>query len=350
MKLSQFKFKLPEELIAQEADPFRDGCRMLVLHRTTGKIEHKMFNDLLSYFNEDDVFLFNDSKVLPARLYGNKERTGARIEVFLRRELNEDDRLWDVTVDPARKIRIGNKLYFGEDDSLVAEVIDNTTSRGRTLRFLYDGSHEDFKAELYALGAAPLPSYIKREATAEDLEDFQCVYAKNEGATTAPATGLHFSRITMKKMEIMGIVPAFLTLHCGQSNFSKTDVEDLTKHKMDSEEMHINEECCRIVNKAKDEGRQVLAVGTTVQRAIESACDTLHHIKPYDGWTNKFIFPQYDFNIASCMLANFYTPESTLLMLVAAFGGYDNTMAAYKAAVKEEYQFGVYGDVMLIVD
>jgi len=350
MKLSQFKFKLPEELIAQEADPFRDGCRMLVLHRTTGEIEHKMFSDLLSYFNEHDVFLFNDSKVLPARLYGNKERTGARIEVFLRRELNEEDRLWDVTVDPARKIRIGNKLYFGEDDSLVAEVIDNTTSRGRTLRFLYDGSHEEFKNDLYALGAAPLPAYIKREATKDDLEQFQCVFAQNEGATTAPATGLHFSRITMKKMEIMGIQPAFLTLHCGQSNFNKTDVEDLTKHKMDSEEMHINEECCRIVNKAKDEGRQVLAVGTTVQRAVETACDTLHHIKPYDGWTNKFIFPQYNFNIATSMLANFYTSESTLLMLAAAYGGYDNTMAAYKAAVKEGYQFGVYGDVMLMID
>lgn len=350
MKLSQFKFKLPEEQISQEADPFRDGCRMLVLHRTTGQIEHKMFNDLLSYYKEGDVFLFNDSKVMPARLFGNKERTGARIEVFLRRELNKDDRLWDVTVDPARKIRIGNKLYFGEDDSLVAEVIDNTTSRGRTLRFLYDGSHEEFKNDLYALGSAPLPAYIKREATAQDLEDFQCLFAKNEGATTAPATGMHFSKITMKKMEIEGINPAFLTLHCGQSNFNKTDVEDLTKHKMDSEEMHITRECCDIVNKAKDTGHQVLAVGTTVQRAIETACDTQHHIKPFDGWTNKFIFPQYDFNIATSMLANFYTPESTLLMLVAAYGGYDNTMAAYKTAVKEGYQFGVYGDVMLIID
>ena len=350
MKLSNFKFKLPEELIAQEADPFRDGCRMLVLHRTTGKVEHKMFNDLLSYFGDGDVFIFNDTKVMPAKLYGNKERTGARIEVFLRRELNKEDRLWDVTVDPARKIRIGNKLYFGEDDSLVAEVIDNTTSRGRTLRFLYDGTHEEFKKDLYALGSAPLPYYIKRDATTEDLEDFQCVFAKNEGATTAPATGLHFSRITLKKMEILGINPAFITLHCGQSNFNKTDVEDLTKHKMDSEEMYINEECCEIVNKAKDTNKQVLAVGTTVQRAIESACDTLHHIKPFEGWTNKFIFPQYNFSIATAMLANFYMPESTLLMLTAAFGGFDETMAAYQTAVKEGYKFGIYGDTMLIVD
>lgn len=350
MKLSQFKFKLPEELISQEADPFRDGCRMLVLHRKSGKIEHKMFSDLLGFFGEGDVFLFNDSKVLPARLFGNKERTGARIEVFLRRELNEDDRLWDVTVDPARKIRIGNKLYFGEDDSLVAEVIDNTTSRGRTLRFLYDGTHDEFKRDLYALGSAPLPAYIQREATPDDLEDFQCVFAKNEGATTAPATGLHFSRITMKKMEILGIESAFLTLHCGQGNFNKTDVEDLTKHKMDSEEIHINQECCDIVNKATDTGRQILAVGTTVQRAVESVCDTLHHIRPYDGWTNKFIFPPYDFNIATSMLANFYTPESTLMMLAAAFGGYDETMEAYKVAIKEGYKFGIYGDVMLVVD
>ena len=350
MKLSQFKFKLPEDLIAQQPDPFRDGCRMMVLHRKSGKVEHKMFNDLLSYFNEHDVFVFNDSQVIPAHLHGNKERTGARIEVFLRRELNAEDRLWDVTVDPARKIRIGNKLYFGEDDSLVAEVIDNTTSRGRTLRFLYDGTHEEFKHDLYSLGVAPLPTYIKREAEEEDLEAFQCIFAKNEGATTAPATGLHFSKITMKKMEIVGIDTAFLTLHCGQSNFNKTDVEDLTKHKMDSEEMHINKECCSIVNKAKDEGRQILAVGTTVQRAMESACDTRHHITPFDGWTNKFIFPPYDFNIATSMLANFYTSESTLLMLTAAFGNYDYTMAAYKTAVKQGYHFGVYGDVMLIID
>ncbi|MCH5179380.1 MAG: tRNA preQ1(34) S-adenosylmethionine ribosyltransferase-isomerase QueA [Prevotellaceae bacterium] len=350
MKLSQFKFKLPEELIAQHPDPFRDGCRMMVLHRATGNIEHKMFSNLLDYFNEGDVFVFNDSKVIPAHLQGNKERTGARIEVFLRRELNAEDRLWDVTVDPARKIRIGNKLYFGEDDSLVAEVIDNTTSRGRTLRFLYDGSHEEFKRDLYALGVAPLPEYIKREAIKEDLDDFQCIYAKVEGATTAPATGLHFSRITMKKMEIAGIESAFLTLHCGQSNFSKTDVEDLTKHKMDSEEMLITPECCAIVNKAKDNGHQILAVGTTVQRAMESSCDTLHHVTPFDGWTNKFIFPPYDFSVATAMLANFYTPESTLLMLTAAFGGYDNTINAYKTAVKQGYHFGVYGDVMLIVD
>ncbi|MBQ7741862.1 MAG: tRNA preQ1(34) S-adenosylmethionine ribosyltransferase-isomerase QueA [Bacteroidaceae bacterium] len=350
MKLSQFKFKLPEAQVALEPDPFRDGCRMLVLHRKTGKVEHKMFNDLLNYFNEGDVFVFNDTKVIPAHLHGNKERTGARIDVLLRRELNAEDRLWDVTVDPARKIRIGNKLYFGPDDSLVAEVIDNTTSRGRTLRFLYDGPHEEFKRDLYALGVAPLPSYIKREAVEEDMENFQTIYARVEGATTAPATGLHFSKITMKKMEIAGINEAYLTMHCGQSNFNKTDVEDLTKHKMDSEEMHISEECCSIVNKAKDEGHQILAVGTTVQRAMESSCDTLHHITPFDGWTNKFIFPPYTFNIATAMLANFYTSESTLLMLAAAFGGYEGTMAAYKAAVKQGYRFGVYGDVMLMID
>lgn len=350
MKLSQFKFKLPEELIAQEADPFRDGGRMMVLHRLTGKIEHKMFADLLSYFSEGDAFVFNDTKVIPARLNGNKERTGARIDVFLRRELNEEDRLWDVTVDPARKIRIGNKLYFGEDDSLVAEVIDNTTSRGRTLRFLYDGPHDEFKHDLYSLGSAPLPFYIKREPTKEDMEMFQCIFARHEGATTAPATGLHFSRIMMKKMEIAGIEPAFITLHCGQSNFAKTDVEDLTKHKVSSEELHISEECCEVINRAKDGNHRVMAVGTTAQRALETSCDTLHHVNPYDGWTNKFIFPPYHFNVATDMLANFYTPESTLLMLTAAFAGYDFIMKAYKEAVKKGYHFGAFGDCMLITD
>ncbi|MBO4593142.1 MAG: tRNA preQ1(34) S-adenosylmethionine ribosyltransferase-isomerase QueA [Bacteroidaceae bacterium] len=349
MKLSQFKFRLPEDLIAQEPDPFRDGCRMMVLHRDTGKIEHKQFNDLLEYFGDGDVFIFNDTQVIPAHLTGNKERTGAHIDVLLRRELNAEERLWDVIVEPARKIRIGNKLYFGEDDSLVAEVIDNTTSRGRTLRFLYDGTHQEFKTDLYSLGSAPLPSYIKRPANEEDLELFQTIYAKHEGATTAPISGLHFSRITMKKMEIAGVNSAFLTLHCGQSNFNKTDVEDLTKHKMDSEEMHVTPECCEIVNKAKDAGHKILAVGTTVQRAVESCCDTLHHITPFDGWTNKFIYPPYNFNVANAMLAGFYTSESTLLMLTAAFGGFEQTIAAYKTAVKQGYHFGAYGDVMLII-
>lgn len=350
MKLSQFKFKLPEEKIALYPAPHRDEGRMLVLHRSTGDVEHKMFKDFLSYFGKDDVFVFNDTKVLPARLYGNKEKTGARIEVFLRRELNPDLRLWDVLVDPARKIRIGNKLYFGEDGSIVAEVIDNTTSRGRTLRFLYDGPHDEFKQQLYALGEAPIPRFIKRPTEAEDLERFQCYFAKNEGAVTAPATGLHFSREMLKRMEIWDIRSAFITLHCGLSNFRTTDVEDLTKHKMDSEEMYITADNCEIVNRAKDEGHQVVAVGTTVQRAMETACDTLGHIKPYEGWTNKFIFPPYQFSVATAMFSNFQLPESTLLMLTAAFGGFEQTMHAYKVALKENYRFGPFGDVMLIID
>ena len=350
MKLSEFKFRLPEEKIALYPAPHRDEGRMMVLHRKTGEIEHKMFKDFLNYFGKDDVFVFNDSKVLPARLYGSKEKTGARIEVFLRRELNADLRYWDVIVDPARKIRIGNKLYFGEDGSIVAEVIDNTTSRGRTLRFLYDGPHEEFRQQLFALGEAPLPRFIKRETEPEDLERFQCYFAKNEGAVTAPATGLHFSREMLKRMEINDIRSAFITLHCGLSNFRKTDVEDLTKHKMDSEEMVIEKENCDIVNRAKDMGKQVVAIGTTVQRAMETACDTLGHIKPYEGWTNKFIFPPYDFHVATSMMSNFQLPESALYMLTAAFGGFDKTKKAYHVALKENYRFGPFGDVLLIID
>lgn len=352
MKLSQFKFKLPEDRIALYPSKFRDECRMMVLHRKTGKIEHKMFKEFLEYFEKDDVFVFNDTKVIPARLYGNKEKTGARIEVFLRRELNPDLFLWDVLVDPARKIRIGNKLYFGEDESIVAEVIDNTTSRGRTLRFLYDGSHDEFKQQLYALGESPIPDMIrsKRPVEKEDLERFQCLFAKNEGGVTAPATGLHFSREMLKRMEIFDIQRAFITLHCGLCNFETTDVEDLTKHKMESEEMFITRENCDIVNKAQDEGHKIVAVGTTVQRAMETACDTLGHINPYEGWTNKFIFPPYSFSVASAMFSNFHLSESIMLMLVAAFGGYEYTMEAYKVAIKEGYQFGPFGDVMLIVD
>ena len=350
MKLSEFKFRLPEEKIALYPAPHRDEGRMMVLHRKTGEIEHKMFKDFLNYFGKDDVFVFNDTKVLPARLYGSKEKTGARIEVFLRRELNADLRYWDVIVDPARKIRIGNKLYFGEDGSIVAEVIDNTTSRGRTLRFLYDGSHEEFRQQLFALGEAPLPRFIKRETEPEDLERFQCYFAKNEGAVTAPATGLHFSREMLKRMEINDIRSAFITLHCGLSNFRKTDVEDLTKHKMDSEEMAIEKENCDIVNRAKDMGKQVVAIGTTVQRAMETACDTLGHIKPYEGWTNKFIFPPYDFHVATSMMSNFQLPESALYMLTAAFGGFDKTKKAYHVALKENYRFGPFGDVLLIID
>jgi S-adenosylmethionine:tRNA ribosyltransferase-isomerase len=309
-----------------------------------------MFKDVLDYFDEHDVFVFNDTKVFPARLYGNKEKTGARIEVFLLRELNQELRLWDVLVDPARKIRIGNKLYFGEDNSIVAEVIDNTTSRGRTLRFLYDGDHEEFKRSLYALGEAPVPRFVGRGSEPEDLERFQCIFAKHEGAVTAPTAGMHFSRELMKRMEIKGIDFAYITLHCGLGNFRNTDVEDLTKHKMDSEQIFVQEECCRIINDAKDNEHKIVAVGTTVQRALEACVGTNSRIKAFEGWTNKFIFPPYDFTVADAMLSNFHLPYSTLLMLTAAFGDYDYTMEAYDVALREDYKFGPFGDVMLIVD
>ena len=351
MKLSQFKFKLPEEKIALHPTKYRDESRLLVLHRKTGEIEHKMFKDVLDYFDDKDVFIFNDTKVFPARLYGNKEKTGARIEVFLLRELNEELRLWDVLVDPARKIRIGNKLYFGDDDSMVAEVIDNTTSRGRTLRFLYDGPHDEFKKALYALGETPLPhSIINRPVEPDDAERFQSIFARNEGAVTAPTASLHFSRELMKRMEIKGIDFAYITLHAGLGHFRDIDVEDLTKHKTDSEQMIVNEEAVRIVNHAKDLNRQVCAVGTTVMRAIESTVSTDGHLKEYEGWTNKFIFPPYDFTVANAMISNFHMPLSTLLMIVAAFGGYEQVMEAYNVALKEEYRFGTYGDAMLITD
>ena len=350
MKLSQFKFKLPEDKIALHPAKYRDESRLMVVHKSTGKIEHKVFKDILDYFDDKDVFIFNDTKVFPARLYGNKEKTGARIEVFLLRELNEELRLWDVLVDPARKIRIGNKLYFGDDDSMVAEVIDNTTSRGRTLRFLYDGSHDEFKKALYALGEAPLPSFIRRPVEEEDTERFQTIFAKNEGAVTAPTAGLHFSRELMKRMEIKGIDFAFVTMHAGLGNFREIDVEDLTKHKMDSEQMYVNADACRIVNNAKDEGKNICAVGTTVMRTIETAVGTDGHLKEFDGWTNKFIIPPYDFSVANSMVTNFHLPLSTLLMLVAAYGGYDLVMEAYHTALKEDYRFGTYGDAMLILD
>ena len=350
MKLSQFNFKRPDDLIAKYPPLHRDECRMMVLHRKTGEIEHKMFKDVLDYFDEQDVFVFNDTKVFPARLYGNKEKTGARIEVFLLRELNRELRLWDVLVDPARKIRIGNKLYFGEDNSIVAEVIDNTTGRGRTLRFLYDGEHEEFKRSLYALGESPIPRYVGRESEPEDMERFQCIFAKNEGAVTAPTAGMHFSRELMKRMEIKGIDFAYLTLHCGLGCFKETDVEDLTKHKMESEHMIVGKECCDTINRAKENGHKIVAVGTTVQRALEVCVGTDCRIKEYEGWTNKFIFPPYDFSVADAMLSNFQLPLSTLLMLTAAYGGYEQTMAAYEVAIQEKYQFGIYGDVMLIID
>ena len=351
MKLSQFKFKLPEEKIALHPTKYRDESRLMVLHKRTGEIEHKMFKDILNYFDDKDVFVFNDTKVFPARLYGNKEKTGARIEVFLLRELNEELRLWDVLVDPARKIRIGNKLYFGDDDSMVAEVIDNTTSRGRTLRFLYDGPHDEFKKALYALGETPLPhTILNRPVEEEDAERFHSIFAKNEGAVTAPTASLHFSRELMKRMEIKGIDFAYITLHAGLGNFRDIDVEDLTKHKMDSEQMFVTGEAVKIVNRAKDLGRNVCAVGTTVMRAIESTVSTDGHLKEYEGWTNKFIFPPYDFTVANAMVSNFHMPLSTLLMIVAAFGGYEQVMDAYHIALKEGYRFGTYGDAMLILD
>lgn len=349
MKLSKFKFNLSPDQIAMHPAKNRDESRMMVVDRQTGKIEHKVFKDILDYFGEKDVFVFNNTRVFPARLYGNKEKTGARIEVFLLRELNEDLRLWDVLVDPARKIRIGNKLYFGEDDSMVAEVIDNTTSRGRTLRFLFDGNHDEFKKALYALGETPLPKYIDRTVEADDEVRYQNIYASEEGAVVAPAAGLHFSRELMKRLEIKDCNFAFLTLHSGLGNFREIDVEDLTKHKMDSEQMKVDAEVVRIVNTAKDDNRRICAVGTSVMRAIETAVSTDGHLKEYDGWTNKFIFPPYDFSVANSMVTNFHMPLSTLLMMTASFGGYDLIMDAYQVAIKEGYKFGAYGDAMLII-
>ena len=350
MKLSQFKFNLPEERIAMEPTFHRDDSKLMVVHKKTGEIEHRLFKEVLDYFDEGDAFLFNDTKVFPARLFGNKEKTGARIEVFLLRELNEEFRLWDVLVDPARKIRIGNKLYFGDDEAMVAEVIDNTTSRGRTLRFLYDGPHEEFKEALYALGVAPLPYYIDREATEEDFSRFQTIYAKNEGAVTAPAAGLHFSRELMKRMEIKGVEAAYVTMHIGQGNFREIDVEDLTKHKTDSEQMNVGREATVIVNAAKEKGHKVCAVGTSVMRVLETAVGAEGKLKEYEGWTNKFIFPPYDFRFADSLITNFHLPYSTMLMLTAAYGGYDLVMHAYDVALENDYRFGAYGDAMLIID
>ena len=339
MKLSQFKFKLPDELIAQYPAVHRDESRLMVLHRKTGEIEHKIFKDVLNYFDENDLFVFNDTKVFPARLFGNKEKTGAQIEVFLLRELNREGRLWDVLVEPARKIRIGNKLYFGDDDSVVAEVIDNTTSRGRTLRFLFDGTHEEFKKELHKLGETPLPHNITRPVEPDDEERFQTIFARNEGAVSAPGAGLHFSRELMKRMEIKGINSAFVTSHMSLGNFRDIDVEDLTKHKMDSEQMQITPETADIVNAAHDAGENICAVGVTVMRALETVVGTEGRIKPLDGWTNKFIFPPYDFTVANSLISNFHLPYSTLLMLEADFGGYEQVMEAYEVAIKEKYHF-----------
>lgn len=348
MKLSKFKFNLPPELLAEHPSPERDESRLMVLHKDTGEIEHRLFKDIIEYFDDGDLMIMNDTKVFPARLFGNKEKTGAKIEVFLLRELNRESFLWDVLVDPARKIRIGNKLYFGDDD-LVAEVIDNTTSRGRTLRFLFDGSYEEFKAITQRLGETPIPKYINRPVEPEDAERYQTVYAQNEGAVAAPTAGLHFSKHLMKRLEIKGINFAFVTLHVGLGSFRTVEVEDLTKHKMDSEEAHVGEKACEIVNATRVKRKRICAVGTTSMRAIETTVSTDGFLKPYDGWTNKFIFPPYDFSIANCMITNFHTPESTLLMMTAAFGGYENVMKAYKEAIKEKYRFFTYGDAMLII-
>lgn len=387
MKLSQFKFALPKSQVALYPHSLerefenedgtvekyritrRDEARLMVIHKKSGTIDMYnkdengkpmkgdfiLFKDLLNYFDEEDVFIMNDTKVFPSRLYGTKEKTDAKIEVFLLRELNEEMRLWDVLVEPARKIRIGNKLFFDDSSTMVAEVIDNTTSRGRTLRFLYDSPHDEFKRNLYALGEAPLPHYIldAREvhnATEEDMEDFQTVFAQNEGAVTAPSTGLHFSREMMKRMEIKGIEPAYITVHCGLGNFSPIEVEDLTKHKVDSEQMRITADACKKVNSAKVNGHKVLAVGASVVKATETAVGTDGMLKEYDGWTNKFIFPPYDFGLADNMLVNFYHPESTMLMETCAFGGYDIVMEAYNLASKNGYQFGCFGDSLLILN
>jgi len=349
MKLSQFKYNLPKDLIAKFPTDNRDESRLMIVNRETGKIEHKVFKDIVHYVDDQDVMVFNNTKVFPARLYGNKEKTGAKIEVFLLRELNREQRLWDVLVDPARKIRIGNKLYFGEDDTLVAEVIDNTTSRGRTLRFLFDGSYEEFKKTLYELGQTPLPKFINREVLPEDRDRYQTIYAKYEGAVAAPTAGMHFSRELLKRLEIKGVDFAEITLHVGLGNFRTVDVEDLTKHKMDSEKIQITDEAVKKVNEAKDKKKNIVAVGTTVLRTLESSVSTIGHLKSFDGWTNKFIFPPYEVQVPTMMVSNFHLPYSTLLMMVCAFGGYDVVINAYKEAVKEKYRFGTYGDAMLII-
>ncbi len=349
MKLSKFAYTLPEELIAKYPAKDRDGSRLMVIHRDSQEIEHKNFTDIIDYFDEGDVFVFNDTKVFPARLRGYKEKTGAKIEVFLLRELSKKQRLWDVLVNPARKIRIGNKLYFGDSETLVAEVIDNTTSRGRTLRFLFDGDYDEFKETLYGLGETPIPTFIGRDAEPEDAERYQTLFAKKEGAVAAPTAGMHFSKILLKKFEIKGIEIAPITLHLGLGNFRSIDVEDLTKHKMDNEQIYIPEKTCEIVNNAKRNKHNVCAVGTTVIRTLESSVSTDGFLKPFEGWTNRFVFPPYEPMVPSHMVTNFHLPYSIPLMSAAAFGGYKLIMRAYEEAIKEKYRFGTYGDAMLII-
>ena len=349
MKLSQYGYDFSPEMLAKYPADNRDESRLMVINRAKGTIEHRIFKDIIEYFDEKDLFVFNDTKVFPARLYGNKEKTGAEIEIFLLRELNRELRLWDVLVDPARKIRIGNKLYFGDDDLLVAEVIDNTTSRGRTLRFLFDGSYEEFKQTLFALGETPLPKWVREKVEPEDAERYQTIFAEKEGAVAAPTAGMHFSKHLMKRMEIKGVDKTFVTLHVGLGNFRTVDVEDLSKHKMDSEQFFVTDEAAEAVNAAKNSGRKVVAIGTTVMRTIETAVSTNGLIKPMAGWTNKFIFAPYEFTVADAMVTNLHLPYSTQLMMVAAFGGYETVMNAYKIAREEGYRFGTYGDAMLIL-
>lgn len=351
-KLSQFDFELPPELIAQYPAERRDESRLMVVHKDTGKIEHKIFKDVLDYFNEDDCFIFNNTKVFPARMFGKKEKTGANIEVFLLRELNPDARLWDVLVDPARKIRVGNKLYFTDkegNDLLVAEVVDNTTSRGRTIRFLFEGTHDDFQEALQQLGQTPLPKYLERDTEPIDKKRYQTVYAKNIGAVAAPTAGLHFSEELMKRLELKGISFAELTLHIGLGTFRSIDVEDLSKHKMDAEYYHIDQTATDIVNKAMLGKKRVCSIGTTSMRSIESSVSADRRLKPSQGWTNKFIFPPYEFHIADSMITNFHLPKSSLLIMASAFGGADLIKEAYQIAVKEKYRFFSYGDAMLII-
>jgi len=349
MKLSAFDYKLPDKYLAQHPSAERDECKLMLLNRKEETIEHLVFKDIIDFYDEGDVIVLNNTKVFPARLFGNKEKTGARIEVFLLRELNQDQRLWDVLVDPARKIRIGNKLYFGEDESLVAEVIDNTTSRGRTLRFLFDGPYEEFRGKLEQLGETPLPKYINRPVEPQDKERFQTIYAKNEGAVAAPTAGLHFSKHLLKKLEIKGVLLPEITLHIGLGTFSPVDVEDLSKHKMDSEELKINQNSADIINNALKNKKKICAVGTTVMRGLESSVSSFGTLNTYDGWTHKFIFPPFEFSIANSMISNFHTPKSTLLMMVSAFGGKDFIMKAYKEAMKKKYNFSSYGDAMMII-
>ncbi len=349
MKLSQFNFDLPAEKIAKEPVRWRDECKLMVLHKDTGEIEHRIFKDILDYYHKGDRFVFNDTRVFPAKLFGKKEKTGADIMVFLLRELNREQRLWDVIVEPARKIRIGNKLYFGEDESMVAEVIDNTTSRGRTLRFLYDGPYEEFKESLFALGQTPVPEWVKEEVGPEDAENFQTIFASKEGAVSAPAAGLHFSRELMNRMILADVEKTFITVHMGIGHFRSVDVEDLSKHKVDSEHMIISEQAANEINATKRAGGKICAVGVTVIRALETYVTTNAEIRANDTWTNKFIFPPYDFSIADSFVSNFHLPCSTMLMMEAAFGGFERVMNAYDVALENDYRFGPYGDALLII-